>query len=129
MKPTTIGQAAKQLDIHIETIRFYERKGLIEQPPKPESGYRHYSTDSINRIRFIKRAQQLGFTLKEIINLLSLNDQPCSQARELAEQKLASVKQKIQDLQQLEVGLKEMIKQCTNNASEEHCPIIDSLQP
>ena len=129
MKTTTISKAAKQLNIHIETIRFYERKGLIEQPQKPESGYRHYSIDIINRIRFIKRAQELGFTLKEIINLLSLNDQPCSQVQDLAEQKLAFVQEKVKDLQRLESALNQMIVQCMNNADEDHCPIIDSLQP
>ncbi|HFB65160.1 MAG TPA: Hg(II)-responsive transcriptional regulator [Aeromonadales bacterium] len=129
MKTTTIGQAAKQLEIHIETIRFYERKGLIEQPQKPESGYRHYSTDIINRIRFIKRAQELGFTLKEIVNLLSLNDQPCTQVQDLAEQKLASVQEKVKDLQRLEFALKEMIVQCMNNPDDDHCPIIEALQP
>ncbi len=129
MKPTTIGQAAKQLDIHIETIRFYERKGLIEQPQKPEYGYRHYSTDIINRIRFIKRAQELGFTLREIVNLLSLNDQPCTLVQDIAEQKMNSVQEKVKDLQRLQTALKEMIVQCKSNPDEQHCPIIDALQP
>lgn len=67
----TISRLAKELGVNIETIRFYERKGLIQQPPKPTTGYRHYPSETVNRIHFIKRAQELGFTLDEIVHLLS----------------------------------------------------------
>ena len=123
----TISKVAKELDINIETVRFYERKGLIEQPLKPEVGYRHYPEKTINRIHFIKRSQELGFTLDEIANLLSLNDFPCNQVQELAVHKLISVQQKIANLQSLEEALQSLLNQCQNN-NNEHCPIIDSLQ-
>ena len=125
----TISKVAKELEINIETVRFYERRGLIEQPPKPELGYRDYPDETVNRIRFIKRSQELGFTLDEIANLLSLNDRPCGQVQELAEHKLAAVKEKMTDLRRLEKALKGLLTQCRNNDDDSHCPIIDSLQP
>lgn len=125
----TISKVAKALDINIETVRFYERRGLIDQPNKPALGYRHYPDETVNRIRFIKRAQELGFTLEEIANLLSLNDRPCSQVQELAEHKLSAVKEKMADLRRLEKALKSLLAQCHSNDDETHCPIIDSLQP
>lgn len=125
----TISKVAKELAINIETVRFYERRELIEQPPKPESGYRHYPDETVNRIRFIKRAQELGFTLEEIANLLSLNDRPCGQVQELAKHKLSAVMEKIADLKRLENALKVLLTQCQSNNDDEHCPIIDSLQP
>ena len=126
---TTISKVAKELGINVETVRFYERRGLITQPSKPEVGYRHYPNDTVNRIRFIKRSQELGFTLDEIANLLSLNDRPCSQVQELAEHKLSAVKEKMADLQRLEKALNGLLVQCSNNEDDNHCPIIDALQP
>jgi MerR family mercuric resistance operon transcriptional regulator len=125
----TISKVGKELGINIETIRFYERKGIIKQPIKPETGYRHYARDTVNRIRFIKRSQELGFTLDEIANLLSLNDKPCSQVQKLAEQKFSVVKEKMADLQRLEKALNGLLVQCNNNEDDNRCPIIDSLQP
>jgi len=125
----TISHVARELDINVETVRFYERIRLIAQPPKPETGYRHYPDETVNRIRFIKRAQELGFTLEEIGNLLSLNDRPCAQVQELAEYKLSAVIDKIADLKRLESALKALLTQCQSNNDDEHCPIIDSLQP
>jgi MerR family mercuric resistance operon transcriptional regulator len=124
----TISKVAIELNISIETVRFYERKGLISQPPKPDIGYRHYPEDTVNRIRFIKRAQELGFTLDEIANLLSLNDHPCSQVQDLAEHKLGAVKEKMADLRRLEKALKALLTQCQSNDDDSYCPIIDSLQ-
>tara|TARA_Y100001938_G_C7885720_1_gene327274 strand:- start:183 stop:569 length:387 start_codon:yes stop_codon:yes gene_type:complete len=125
----TISKLAKALNINVETVRFYERWGLITQPPKPDTGYRHYPEETVNRIRFIKRAQELGFTLDEISNLLSLNDYPCSQVQDLAELKLIAVKEKMADLRRLEKALKALLAQCQSNDDDSHCPIIDSLQP
>ncbi len=125
----TISKVAEALDINIETIRFYQRRGLITQPSKPETGYRQYPQDTVNRIRFIKRAQELGFTLDEIATLFSLNDQPCHQVQNLAELKLSAVKEKITNLRRLEKALKALLAQCRSNDDDSHCPIIDSLQP
>lgn len=124
-----ISHVAKELDINVETIRFYQRKGLIAQPQKPAVGYRCYPEQTLNRIRFIKRAQQLGFTLDEIANLLSLNDRPCGQVQDLAELKLCAVKDKIADLQRLENALMALVMQCQSNDDDNHCPIIEALQP
>jgi len=125
----TISKVAKALNINLETIRFYERRGLIEQPSKPTNGYRHYPNETLNRIHFIKRAQELGFTLKEIANLLSLNDHPCHEVQELAQQKLGAVREKMLALQRLETALEALLTQCHNNHDEQNCPIIDALQP
>ena len=124
----TIGKVARELAINVETIRFYERRGLIEQPEKPANGYRHYPDDTLQRIRFIRRCQGLGFTLDEILHLLNLHDKPCQQVQILADNKLALVKEKIADLQRLEKALQQVVKQCQSNQDEAHCPIIDTLQ-
>jgi len=126
---TTISKVANSLGINIETVRFYERRKLIAQPTKPAIGFRHYPDETVARIRFIKRAQELGFTLEEIANLLSLNDRPCSQVQDLAEQKLSAVKEKMANLRRLEDVLKSLLAQCHNNDDESRCPIIHSLQP
>jgi len=125
----TISKLAKELNINIETIRFYERKGLIKQPVKPAQGYRHYPDETLNRISFIKRAQELGFTLNEIAGLLSLNDHPCAQVQELAEAKLQTVQNKIKDLNRLENALQALLAQCQTNEDESKCPVIDALRP
>ncbi|QIJ03794.1 MerR family transcriptional regulator [Shewanella chilikensis] len=77
----TIGKLAEQASINVETVRYYERRGLIEKPEKPHLGYRLYPLATLNRIKFIKRSQDLGFTLEEISNLLSLNDTPCIEGK------------------------------------------------
>ncbi|MCU7960434.1 MAG: Hg(II)-responsive transcriptional regulator [gamma proteobacterium symbiont of Bathyaustriella thionipta] len=124
----SIGKLAKELSINIETIRFYERKGIIRQPEKPLSGYRHYSDEILHRIRFIKRSQDLGFTLDEITDLLSLEHQPCDKTQQLAEKKLNQVQEKIADLMRLEQALKSLLDQCQDNSDNFSCPIIKALQ-
>lgn len=124
-----IGQLANAAGITVETIRYYQRLKLLAQPQKPQMGFRRYPETALNRLRFIKRAQELGFTLQEIANLLSLDDRPCGQVQELATYKLNAVKQKMADLQRLELALDTLVKQCQHNDDDSHCPIIDSLQP
>ncbi|GGB69416.1 Hg(II)-responsive transcriptional regulator [Shewanella inventionis] len=125
----TIGQLAKAASVNVETIRYYERRGLICQPPKPAEGYRTYPNATLARILFIKRAQELGFTLDEINNLLSLGGSHCSEVQELAEAKLASVREKINDLHRLEQVLEELVTKCRTNPDNAACPIVESLQP
>jgi len=125
----TIGELAKVASVNVETIRYYERRGLIEQPVKPEQGYRTYSRETLVRILFIKRAQELGFTLEEIANLLSLGDAHCLEVQEMAEGKLASVRAKIADLRRLETVLDNLVIQCRTNPDQSHCPIVESLLP
>lgn len=125
----SISKLAKELDINVETVRFYERQGLINQPLKPAQGYRHYPDETVNRIHFIKRSQELGFTLKEIGHLLSLNDQPCGEVQEIAKNKFSTIQSKMKDLRRLEKALKVLLTQCETNENDSSCPIIDSLQP
>ena len=114
----TIGNLAKKVQIGVETIRFYERRGLIEQPQKPPEGYRVYSAEILNRIQFIKRAKELGFTLDEIANLLSLGESPCLQVQGMTENKLDQVRTKINDLHRLKTVLDNLLTQCRTNPDE-----------
>tara|TARA_R110000744_G_scaffold20336_1_gene53350 strand:+ start:267 stop:644 length:378 start_codon:yes stop_codon:yes gene_type:complete len=123
----TIGKLAKELDINIETIRFYEKKGLISQPLKPENGYRLYSTAVADKLRFIAKAKALGFTLNEISSLISMENN-CVQVESLGLQKLDIIRNKISDLQRLERVISEMTNSCKTNKDHSCCPIIDSLK-
>lgn len=125
----TIGQLARNAKVSVETIRYYERRGLIAQPAKPARGCRAYPTTTLSRILFIKRAQELGFTLDEIDNLLSLGDSHCSEVQALAESKLATVQAKMNDLRRLEQVLTELVTQCRATPANATCPIVASLQP
>lgn len=123
----TIGKLAKELNVNIETIRFYEKKGLIEQPIKPENGYRLYNNTIANQLRFIAKAKALGFTLKEISSLMKM-DGDCNQVESLSLLKLEIIRNKIADLQHLEKVISEMTNSCKTNKDQTNCPIIDSLK-
>lgn len=124
----TIGAVARTANVNVETIRYYQRIGLISEPPKPEQGYRHYPADIIERIHFIKRAQELGFTLAEIADLLSLNERECSEARLIAENKYAVIQQRISDLTAMQNELGRLIQSCRENReNQDHCAIIETL--
>lgn len=123
----TIGKLAKSLNLNVETIRFYEREGLITQPIKPISGYRQYDESITGQLRFITKAKALGFTLREIKSLMSM-DNNCSQVELLSRQKLAIIRDKINDLQRLEKVILDMTNTCMQNEDPTHCPIIDSLK-
>jgi MerR family transcriptional regulator, mercuric resistance operon regulatory protein len=127
-KPLTIGTVARQAGVNVETIRYYQRRGLLREPARPLAGFRPYSEEDIQRLRFIKRAQTLGFTLEEIANLLKLNDGlHCGEARELAAKKLALIEDRIADLQAMRKTLKELIQECNTGGRPNRCPIIASL--
>ncbi|MEQ1740240.1 MAG: MerR family transcriptional regulator [Methyloglobulus sp.] len=123
----TIGKLAKQSEVTIETIRYYQKIGLLEEPEKPSSGYRLYTSDAINRIRFIKRAQQAGFSLKEIAELLSFDGTHCSDVQKIAEQKCQQIDAQIKDLTALRNVLDSLVKRCQADASTEHCSLINAL--
>ncbi len=125
----TIGNLAASAGVNVETIRYYERRGLIDQPVKPKNGYRRYDKTILDRIHFIKKAQSLGFQLDEIINLLSLANGQCSEIQSLAEAKLGDVQSKVKDLQRLETVLADLVRQCDARVNKAHCPIIDALLP
>ena len=124
----TIGQLAKTSGVNVETVRYYQRIGLIAEPPKPAAGYRHYRTATVERIRFIKRAQELGFSLDEIMDLLCLNDRDCNDARVIAEHKQRVIRQRIDDLSAMHCELAKLIKACKKNVSgRDRCAIIATL--
>ena len=126
MNPT-IGQLARNAGVNVETIRYYERRGLIRRPLKPANGYRRYGRDVLARLQFIRRAKTLGFTLDEIANLLALSQGDCIEIRTLAEQKLGSVRAKISDLERLASVLDELVRQCDERVDNANCPIIETL--
>lgn len=123
----TIGKLARAASVNIETIRYYQRVGLVKEPDKPVQGFRHYPPATVARVRFIKRAQRLGFTLKEISELLALGDGHCEQTRELAEQKRALIDAHITDLGAMRDTLDELIQSCKDNRATNGCPIVDAL--
>lgn len=125
----TIGELAKTADVHVETIRFYQRKGLISEPKRPLGGIRHYTEDDSARIRFIKSAQRLGFNLDEVLVLLTLDDgTQCQEASKIAQQKLAEVRSKLTDLQRMEKTLAKLVGECEKGGGQVCCPLISSLQ-
>jgi MerR family mercuric resistance operon transcriptional regulator len=123
----TIGKLANKANISVETIRYYERRGLIKRPLKPTIGYRQYEDESLQRLLFIKKAKTLGFSLAEIGSLLVLSEGRCADVQSLALQKLISIKTRVKDLQRLEYALEDLVSQCNDNIDQAHCPIIDTL--
>ena len=124
----TIGGLAKAARVNVETIRYYQRRGLLDEPAKPLGGHRRYTSAAATRVRFIKRAQQLGFTLQEVEALLLLEDgQSCRETRLLAERKLALIEGRIADLTRMRRLLKELIAECAKGRRPRSCPIIATL--
>ncbi len=124
----SIGVAAREAGVGVETIRFYQRRGLIDEPAKPFRGVRRYPPDVVNRIRFIKRAQVLGFSLDEIVVLQRLElAGACAETRDLAIAKLEIIESKISDLSRLRDSLASLVSRCDQEGSDAGCPIIESL--
>lgn len=124
----TIGMLAKRSGVHVETIRYYQRRTLLEEPSKPSSGFRRYPEESVRRVLFIKRAQALGFTLEEIQGLLVLNERKaCMETREIAARKLDLIAQKIADLSKMKKSLARLVRSCDSSAAGAPCPIIHLL--
>lgn len=126
-----IGEVANEAGVRVETIRFYEQKGLIAQPLRPASGgYRDYPAESVNRIHFIRSAQQLGFSLREIIELLELearSNSRCVDVRRRAEEKLSEVLVKIDNLEKIGKALKLLISSCPGKGSARDCSILEAI--
>lgn len=125
--PLTIGRLAKAANVNIETIRHYQRKELIVEPEKPLGGFRHYPMNSVDRIRFIKRAQQLGFSLEEIRQLLTLGDHRCADVQTLAKEKRDKIKHQIAGLLTIQSALDELISTCHSDSNTALCGFIDGL--
>ncbi|MEW5806943.1 MAG: MerR family DNA-binding protein [Acidobacteriota bacterium] len=132
MKETGLlmGEVAKQAGVNRETIRYYERIGLLRTPLRTHSGYRLYPFDVVAQARFIKRAQELGFSLKEISELLSLRVDPdtnCSEVRRRAEVKIADIEEKMQALQRMKKALTKLVASCRGRGPTSECPILEAL--
>jgi len=123
----TIGRLAKAADVNIETIRHYQRLELIIEPTKPLGGFRHYSFETVDRLRFIKRAKVLGFSLKEIKQLLLLGDSNCNDVRLLAAEKSQFILNQIKGLETIHTVLDELIKSCEVDDGTSQCAFIESL--
>ncbi len=130
MGSLTIGQLAKKTHVGVETVRYYERRGLLPEPPRRESGYRQFPVDAIRRIRFIKRAQNLGFSLREISQLLALSDGQqagCDEVRQFALEKVREIETKIDHFTRLRQILLDLVGKCQGEGPLTDCPIIESL--
>ena len=131
MEPLTISKLAKKAQVNIETIRYYERRGLIPKPPRTDSGYRQYPQEMIKRIEFIKRAKELGFSLREIYELLSLRldpTTPCSEIKSRTEAKIVYIEEKIKTLKGMKKALVELSRACSGRGPISECPILESLE-
>ena len=125
----TIGALAQEAGVGVETIRYYQRRGLLIEPKRPYGSVRRYGPSDTARVRFVKRSQQLGFSLDEVAELLRLDDGThCDDARTLAETKLADVRRKLDDLRQIEDALVELVDRCRAARGKVRCPLITGLQ-
>jgi MerR family transcriptional regulator, copper efflux regulator len=131
MNTLSIGQLAAQAGVHVETVRYYERRGLLPAPPRRASGYRQYSTQDLAYLRFIRRAKTLGFSLTEIADLLALRVAPettCADVRAQAERKLADVDAKIRTLEHIKGALTQLVADCSGQGPMSACPILEALE-
>lgn len=129
-KTLTIGELASEAEVNIETLRYYERRGLLPAPPRSESNYRLYPDETVRVVRFIKRAQELGFSLREIEELLSfrrVSEAQCADVRRLAETKIHDIDSKISALQGIRAALMELLAGCRGEAPIQECPIIEAI--
>jgi MerR family mercuric resistance operon transcriptional regulator len=130
MEGLKVGEVARRAGVNLQTIHFYEREGLLPKPPRTASNYRMYSEDAVRRVRFIKRAQELGFTLRVIKELLSLRASPgtrCADVRLQAQAKLRDIDEKIGTLQRMRKALTKLIGECAGRGPVTSCPILEAL--
>src|SRR5438034_11718507 len=130
MEILSIGQVARRAGVGVETVRFYEREGLLEEPPRRASGYRQYSEQVVTRLHFIKRAQQLGFSLKEISELLLLRvdaQTSCDEVKQRTEANLEEVERKLVELQRMRQALLQVASLCTGRSPSSACPMLDAF--
>ena len=130
MQLLTIGQLARRAGVGVETVRFYEREGLLDEPPRRESGYRQYEADVVTRLRFIRRAKELGFSLKQVKQLLALRldaTTTAAEVRRTAEAKIADIEAKIRTLQEMKRALEKLTEGCSGRGQAGECPILHAL--
>ena len=126
-----IGQVAKRTGVTVETVRFYEKQDLISAPQRSDAGYRQYPPETVKRVQFIQHAKEVGFTLKDIGELLALRQKPgtsCADIKLCATQKIEEVDQKIHDLQRIRDALGRMIMKCSGHGDLSECPILEELE-
>lgn len=131
MNGLTIGKVARSAGLAIDTVRYYEREGLIEKPARSPAGYRHYRPEVTARLRFIRQAKELGFSLSEIRELLALKVTPgksCADVRARAEAKIANVAQRIAQLNRMKRALAKLATACSGRGPTSECPILDALE-
>ncbi|MDI3260744.1 MAG: MerR family transcriptional regulator [Sinobacteraceae bacterium] len=128
MSSLTIGQLARRAEVPIDTIRYYERNRLIAEPPRRPSGYRQYPEETLQRLRFIRRAKTLGFTLEEIAELLALSGRrDVAAVKRGAQRKLEALEQRIAELTRIRDGLARLVRACSGHGRVEDCPILSAL--
>jgi MerR family copper efflux transcriptional regulator len=128
MDMLSIGQVARRAGVGVETVRFYEREGLLEEPPRRASGYRQYPEQVVRRLHFIKRAQKLGFSLKEISELLRVDAQTsCEEVKQRTEAKIVEVERKMVELQRMRQALLQVASLCIGQGPGSRCPMLDAL--
>lgn len=125
----TIGAVAKAAGVNVETVRFYQRRALLPEPDRPYGSIRRYGVKDVARVKFVKAAQRLGFSLDEVAGLMTLDDGAhCAEARQLAEGKLADVRAKLKDLRRIESLLNGLVRECGSRRGRVSCPLIAALQ-
>ena len=127
----TIGEMAKSAGVGVETVRFYEREGLLPEPPRRPSGYRQYSLEAVHRLQFIRRTKELGFSLGEIRELLELRVNPrmsCAEVKQRAEAKIAGIEKKLAELQRMKKALGRLASACSGRGPTSTCPILDAME-
>lgn len=128
-----IGEFARRADVNVQTVRYYERRGLLPEPERRESGYREYTPECLDRLQFIRRSQELGFTLSEIAELLSLRTDPRTTAADVkarAQAKVADIQAKVRDLKQIQHALEHLAGQCAGGRGPTgDCPLLAALGP
>ena len=131
MNPMKIGEVASQSDVGVETIRYYEREGLLAEPKRKPSGYRQYDESVVARLRFIRRTKELGFTLAEIKEFLGLwfdANTRCEHVRHRAGLKISDIEEKIRTLQKMKRSLKKIISECAGKDSVDDCPLLEGIE-
>ena len=127
----TIGEMAKNAGVGVETVRFYEREGLLLEPPRRSSGYRQYPPEALRRLQFIRRTKELGFSLEEIRDLLELRVNPrtsCGEVKRRAEGKIAHIERKMAELQRMKIALGHLASSCSGRGPTSACPILDAME-
>lgn len=130
MDSLTIGQVAKAAHVNVETVRYYERRGLLPEPARRPSGYRAYEPDAVRRIQFIRQAQHLGFSLQEVAELLRLRVDPetsCGEVKQRADAKIADIERKIEDLRGMQQALTTLADSCRGEGPISECPFLDAI--